>query len=223
MMVQVTEGEASERYPELPPIQEQIDEIIQVQEDTAREMREMKEALLALVAQGANRSPAVPTRQSVEECQGAAGEPAAAEPQARPRNVVFGRVLPLPSQATREELSQTVADLMRQEREKEKRGKYVYRVPYLPEVHDLPFPSNFKRPDFPRFDGRGSPEEHMAQFMTMMGNLSTIPQYCLRLFGSTITSKAFQWYMSLPVGSVKSWNQMQDLLISKFFSIEQEV
>ncbi|MGV7959512.1 hypothetical protein PJP14_29870, partial [Mycobacterium kansasii] len=56
-----------------------------------------------------------------------------------------------------------------------------------------------------------------------MGNFSTIPQYCLRLFGSSLTSKAFRWYSSLAPGSIRTWEEMQDAFMSNFFSSERDV
>jgi hypothetical protein len=56
-----------------------------------------------------------------------------------------------------------------------------------------------------------------------MGNFSTIPQYCLRLFGSSLTGKAFRWYSGLMPESIRTWEKMQDVFISNFFSSERDV
>ncbi|MGV8065589.1 hypothetical protein PJP13_29605, partial [Mycobacterium kansasii] len=51
----------------------------------------------------------------------------------------------------------------------------------------------------------------------------TVPQYCLRLFGSSLMGKAFRWYASLTPGSIRTWEQMQDAFMSNFFSSERDV
>ena len=97
-MVQIVEEEEpSDQKDESPTIQEQIDKLAQAQEDMTREMREIKEILAALVAQGAVQSAVVLAKQSMEESQGAAQRPMVAEPRVWPRNVSFEHTATLPS------------------------------------------------------------------------------------------------------------------------------
>ena len=95
--------------------------------------------------------------------------------------------------------------------------------PYPLEVEREPFPEGFRMPVFERFNGTTDPQEHLMQFTWAMGNLANNPNYCLRLFGSTLTGNAFQWYLTLPNGSVKTWDRMQQLFVGRFFVTERDV
>ena len=78
-------------------------------------------------------------------------------------------------------------------------------------------------PNIDRFNGTGNPHEHLMHFTLTLGNLANNPNYCLRLFGSTLTGDAFQWYLTLPSGSVKTWDQMLQLFVGRFFVTERDV
>ncbi|XP_058103505.1 uncharacterized protein LOC131247080 [Magnolia sinica] len=117
---------------------------------------------------------------------------------------------------TQEEVRQVVTEIVR---EHEHINRFRYKTPYLREVEDIPFPANFKHPDFQKFNGDGSSDEHLMHFITIMGNFSTVPQYCLRLFGSSLTRKVFRWYSSL----APTWEQMQDAFMSKIFSLDHDI
>ena len=40
-----------------------------------------------------------------------------------------------------------------------------YVKPYPPEVDMVPFPNNYRQPQFSKFNGTGSPHEHVAHFL----------------------------------------------------------
>ncbi|MQL71181.1 hypothetical protein Taro_003495 [Colocasia esculenta] len=65
----------------------------------------------------------------------------------------------------------------------------AYRVPY-PAYHavkKLP-PGVTKPPKFDKFNGRGSPKEHIAYYINVMGDLAADESYLLKFFGSSLTS-----------------------------------
>lgn len=78
-------------------------------------------------------------------------------------------------------------------------------------------------PTFEKFSGKTNPHEHLMQFILALGNLMHNPNYCLRLFGSSLTGDAFQWYLTIPAGSVKTWEEMQKLFIARLFVTQREV
>ena len=66
-------------------------------------------------------------------------------------------------------------------------------------------------------------QEHLINFSLTLGNFVNNPNFCLRLFGSSLTGDAFQWYLALPTGSVKTWEEMQKLFIARFFITQKDV
>ncbi|MQL84504.1 hypothetical protein Taro_017013 [Colocasia esculenta] len=100
----------------------------------------------------------------------------------------------------------------------------AYRVPY-PAHHAakrLP-PGITKAPKFDKFNGRGSPKEHIAYYINVMGDLAADESYLLKFFGSSLTGLAFEWYSSLPAGSISDWTDMQKKFRERFYIAEREV
>ena len=54
---------------------------------------------------------------------------------------------------------------------------------------------SYKVPKFNRFDGKGSPQEHLAHYITNMGELAVDESYLLRYFATSLTGVVFQWYL----------------------------
>ena len=45
----------------------------------------------------------------------------------------------------------------------------------------------------------------------------------LRLFPNSLSRAAFAWYTNLPIGSILTWQQMEDVFHAQFFQTEPEV
>ncbi|MQL94728.1 hypothetical protein Taro_027389 [Colocasia esculenta] len=78
----------------------------------------------------------------------------------------------------------------------------LYSVPYLVhhQLKKLPLECP-KVPKLQKFDGQGSPLEHLAHYTTAMGDLALEESYLLRYFATSLTG-AFQWYSKLKSNSV---------------------
>ncbi|MQL77236.1 hypothetical protein Taro_009647, partial [Colocasia esculenta] len=100
----------------------------------------------------------------------------------------------------------------------------VYRVPY-PAHHAVKrLPSGItKPPKFDKFNGRGSPKEHIAYYINVMGDLASDESYLLKFFSSSLTGLAFEWYSSLSAGSISDWADMQKKFRERFYIAEREV
>ncbi|MQM17659.1 hypothetical protein Taro_050634 [Colocasia esculenta] len=100
----------------------------------------------------------------------------------------------------------------------------AYRVPY-PAYHAVKrLPPGVTKPSkFDKFNGRGSPKEHIAYYINVMGDLAADESYLLKFFGSSLTSLAFEWYSSLPAGSISDWTDMQKKFRERFYIAEREV
>ncbi|MQL89747.1 hypothetical protein Taro_022322 [Colocasia esculenta] len=101
----------------------------------------------------------------------------------------------------------------------------LYSVPY-------PVHHQFKKlpPDCPKapnmlqkFDGQGSPNEHLAYYITAMGELAFDESYLLRYFATSLTGTAFQWYSRLRPNSIVDWADLQKKFIDRFQTAERKV
>ncbi|XP_058075753.1 uncharacterized protein LOC131224234 [Magnolia sinica] len=198
-----------------PTTEDRANEMADAQRALMEEYRNLREALTTLAHNIARMATPLVTDNVNEREQHPEGSQLS-------RTGSHGSV-PMTRMVTQEEVRQVVEEAVRLEKEREGTGRFRYRTPYPREVEDIPFLNNFKHPDFQKFNEDGSPEEHLMHFITSMGNFSTVPQYCLRLFGSSLTNKAFRWYASLTPGSIRTWEQMQDAFMSNFFSSERDV
>ncbi|KAL0320511.1 UNVERIFIED_CONTAM: hypothetical protein Sradi_5312600, partial [Sesamum radiatum] len=71
---------------------------------------------------------------------------------------------------------------------------------------------NFRMPDLPKYDGTKDPQEHVAAFELVMNLYSQSSAINAKLFVTTLTEKAQEWFTSLPSGGIETFDQ----LIQKF-------
>ena len=76
--------------------------------------------------------------------------------------------------------------------------------PYPIEIEREAFPEGFKMPTFEKFNGTGNPHEHLNSFTLALGNHWNNGNLCLRLFGSSLTGSAFQWYLTRQATAFKA-------------------
>jgi len=74
----------------------------------------------------------------------------------------------------------------------------------------FPYPQRYKIPDFTLFSGDGevSAMEHITRFTQQCREASDHDFLKLRMFASSLTKTAFNWYVNLAPGSVPDWNSM---------------
>ncbi|XP_058084076.1 uncharacterized protein LOC131231789 [Magnolia sinica] len=195
-----------------PKFDERMAKMAEAQRILMEECRNLREALTTLAHNMIQATvPPITTTMNEQERQ----------PEAPlPQKVGLHGSAPVARIITQEEMQRMVADIIR---DCEYTGRFRYRTPYPRKVEDVLFPTNFKQPDFQKFKGDEYPEEHPVHFITSIENFSTIPQYCLRLFRSSLIGRAFRWYSDLAPESIRTWEQMQDTFISNFFSSKYDV
>ncbi|KAL2236311.1 UNVERIFIED_CONTAM: hypothetical protein Sindi_0822800 [Sesamum indicum] len=69
-----------------------------------------------------------------------------------------------------------------------------------------------KMPDLPKYDGAKDPQEHLAAFDLVMNLYGQSGPINAKLFVTTLTGKAQEWFTNLPLGSIESHEQ----LVQKF-------
>ena len=98
-----------------------------------------------------------------------------------------------------------------------------YVKPYPPEVDMVPFPNNYRQPQFSKFNGTGSPHEHVAHFLAACQDTAHNGALLLCQFVQTLSGPAFTWYSKLAPGSIRTWEQMQDAFLERFYSTQRTV
>ncbi|KAL2237790.1 UNVERIFIED_CONTAM: hypothetical protein Sindi_0970700 [Sesamum indicum] len=115
------------------------------------------------------------------------------------------------SRAEVESVGKQINSLNKQIDELKKRGEIVSQNKNSPFCNDIlvqTVESGFRVPDLRRYDGMKDPQEHVAAF-EMYGQS---PPIMAKLFATTFTGKAQEWFTNLPRGSIESYNQ----LVQKF-------
>lgn len=108
-------------------------------------------------------------------------------------------------------------------------GPPEFRKPY-PDIVDRenPYPRGYRIPEFTLFSGEEglSTLEHIARFTIQCGELANFANFDnlrLRLFPNSLTGTAFNWYVSLPTGSILTWTEMERQFHAQYFRSEPEV
>ncbi|KAL2253131.1 UNVERIFIED_CONTAM: Retrovirus-related Pol polyprotein from transposon opus [Sesamum indicum] len=99
--------------------------------------------------------------------------------------------------------------------ELKKRGEIVAHNKNSPFCNDIlvqVVEPGFRVPDLPRYDGTKDPYEHVAAFDMVMNLYGQPGPIMAKLFATTLTGKAQEWFTNLPRGSIDSHEQ----LVQKF-------
>ena len=117
-------------------------------------------------------------------------------------------------------IEQQVRDALIQSRA----GTSVPRGRPYPEEFDLiQYPKGFVAPSFKVFDGTGNPRQHLAHFRTSCCNVGSNDALLFRLFVSSLSGLAFDWYADLPNGSVRSFAELEQMFVQRFAGLHQRV
>ena len=87
----------------------------------------------------------------------------------------------------------------------------------------MPYPPKFKPPTLHTYDGKRSPNQHIYYFRSQTGNVIDNDPIMDRLFISTLNGVAFDWFRSLPPGSINSWIDLETRFLSHFYEDDTEM
>jgi len=76
--------------------------------------------------------------------------------------------------------------------------------PYPLEWDSVPSPLKFKPPMLHTYDGKSSSNQHIYYFRSQTGNVINNNAIMTRLFIGTLKGVPFDWFRSLPPGSINS-------------------
>ena len=88
--------------------------------------------------------------------------------------------------------------------------------PYPLESDSVPYSPKFKPPTVHTYDGKSSPNQHINYFRSQKGNVIENDAIIVRLFINTLKGVAFNWFKSLPSGSINSWVDLKIRFLSRF-------
>ena len=75
---------------------------------------------------------------------------------------------------------------------------------FPPKLLGKPYPKGYKPPKFHPFDGRNeSAMEHVSRFIHSMGPYTANKELFLREFAKSLVDRAYTWYTTLRLGSIK--------------------
>ncbi|KAL2231182.1 UNVERIFIED_CONTAM: hypothetical protein Sindi_1712600 [Sesamum indicum] len=78
--------------------------------------------------------------------------------------------------------------------------------------------TSFRMPDLPKYDGLKDPQEHVSAFDLVMNLFGQSSPIRAKLFVTTLTGKAQEWFTRLPVRSIESHEQLVQKFIFHFAS-----
>ena len=116
--------------------------------------------------------------------------------------------------------------LLEQEREKFLGipKQFSWDPPFPLELLGKPYPKGYEPPKFHPFDGRnGSAMEHLSRFVHIVGPYIGDQELCLREFAKSLVDRAYTWYTTLRLGSIKTWDEMMERFCAKYYPGEDKV
>ncbi|KAL2246226.1 UNVERIFIED_CONTAM: hypothetical protein Sindi_2890800 [Sesamum indicum] len=122
---------------------------------------------------------------------------------------------PVISRTEVESVGKQIHNLNKQIDELKKRGEIVSQNKNSPFCNDILIQTvepGFRVPDLRRYDGMRDPQEHVAAFEMIMNLYGQSALIMAKLFATTLTGKAQEWFTNLPRGSIESYEQ----LVQKF-------
>jgi len=85
--------------------------------------------------------------------------------------------------------------------------------PYPAEWDLFPYPPKCK----------GSPNQHIHYFKSQTGNVVANDAILASLFIGTLKGLTFEWFMKLPEGSIKNWDNLEKLFLTRFFEDDSRI
>uniref|UniRef100_A0A2N9H5V5 Uncharacterized protein n=1 Tax=Fagus sylvatica TaxID=28930 RepID=A0A2N9H5V5_FAGSY len=109
----------------------------------------------------------------------------------------------------------------RNHEERESHNKNDTPFVTMSDVADLLKQERERAPKEPRHFG--VPWNTSAKFLDSMGPFAANGDLCLREFSKSLVDRAYTWYTVLPVGSIRTWEDMVESFCSKYFHVEEKI
>jgi len=95
--------------------------------------------------------------------------------------------------------------------------------PFTPYILETPLPEKWKMPTFDKYDGTTDPDNHMRVFMhQMMFHAVSDPIWC-RVFSTSLTGEALEWFSELPTGCIDSFATLKARFSTQFAPLKSAI
>src|ERR1051325_8382995 len=86
-------------------------------------------------------------------------------------------------------------------------------------------PRGYKVPKFTKFAGdtNESTVEHIARYLTEVGDIANNENLRIKYFLSSLTKNAFTWFTTLPPGSIDTWTLLERLFHEQFYMGQSKI
>ncbi|KAL0333979.1 UNVERIFIED_CONTAM: hypothetical protein Sangu_1554100 [Sesamum angustifolium] len=109
--------------------------------------------------------------------------------------------------------------------ESKRRGEMVAQnrnSPFANKILTQVVDASFSLSDLPKYDGTKDPQEHVSTFELVMNLYGQTDSINAKLFVTTLTGKAHEWFTNLPNGTVELYNQLIQKFTFHFASKKKE-
>ena len=65
--------------------------------------------------------------------------------------------------------------------------------------------------------------EHVSRFIHTIGSYARDKELCLREFAKSLVDRAYTWYTTLRLGSIKTCDDMMERFCAKYYPSEDKV
>ncbi|GAA0187064.1 hypothetical protein LIER_34352 [Lithospermum erythrorhizon] len=90
------------------------------------------------------------------------------------------------------------------------------RMSFSDRFDALKLPPGFKLPQLELYDGTGDPIKHLKAYISHMRITSNNLDVYAKVFPNSLTRKARDWYMALPMKKIDTYQQTADAFVAKF-------
>jgi hypothetical protein len=88
--------------------------------------------------------------------------------------------------------------------------------PLVAELQATPWPSSYKPPRLPIYDGHSDPKQFLMSYEATISSYGGNTGIIAKSFVMVVRSVAQTWYSSLRPGTITSWQKLKDMLVTSF-------
>jgi hypothetical protein len=84
----------------------------------------------------------------------------------------------------------------------------------------IPCPRGFRVPDLAKFigDDAKTTYEHIGQFLAQVNDVGITDIHKIRMFPLSLIGTTFNWFTSLPLNSIDSWDSLEQKFHDYFYN-----
>jgi hypothetical protein len=88
--------------------------------------------------------------------------------------------------------------------------------PLAAELQAIPWPSSYKPPQLPMYDGHSDPKQFLMSYEATISSYGGNAAVMAKSFVMAVRNVAQTWYSSLRLGTITSWQKLKDMLLTSF-------